>query len=196
MANTDETPKKAEKASRIQRLFRHEGSDELTSRATNETTHVIFKVVKSGEEIIFPLSDLFSGKLPPPCVGRAAAAFGVNTSAGNMLTGVEDTEDPEEIADAIKQRLAAFSAGRWSAERAGGGGRPRLVWLALIAFRQERGQPTDDNSMAKFHAMLDDGEQVKKWMANANFLSHYLRIQAERQAKKAVVASSDADLLA
>ena len=197
MAMTDEAPEKATRPAKVNRLFRHQGSDELTSRATNETTHVIFRVVKSGQEIVFDLAQLFPGKkLPEPCVARAAAAFGVNTAAGNMLTGLEDVEkeDPEAVAEAIEHRLATFADGRWSAEREGGGGRPKLIWIALLAFRQEKGQPVDEASMAKFKAKVDDKEAVKSWMANAGFQKHYLRIQAERQASK-VSAAKDSDLL-
>ena len=197
MAMTDEAPEKSKRPARVNRLFRHEGSDELTSRATPETTHVIFKVVGNEKAIEFPLAQMFPGqKLPPPCVARAAAAFGVNTAAGNMLTGLEDADkdDPEAVAEAIEHRLATFADGRWSAEREGGGGRPKLIWLALLAFRQEKGQPVDEASMAKFKAKVDDKEAVKSWMANAGFQKHYLRIQAERQASK-VSAAKDSDLL-
>ncbi len=214
MAMDSETPDKQKKTARINRRFRHEGSDELTSRATNETTHVVFEVVNhpntkpwvfdvkeaaadgpSHGVIEFPLSLVFGGKLPPPCVARAAASFGINTSAGNMLTGVNNPDDPEEVAEAIEQRLSSFAEGRWSAERAGGGGRPKLIWLALIRMRQNLGAPVDDNAMAKFKPMLDDKEKVKEWMANAKFQAALASIQAERAAGQ-VSAAKDSDLLA
>lgn len=197
MASTDETPTKGTKTARLQRTFRNEGSDELTSRATPETTHVVFKVLGNGQVIEFDLRDVFGGTLPPPCVARAAAAFGINTSAGNMLTGVENPDDPEEVAEAIEHRLESFKAGRWSAEREGGGGRPKLIWLALLAFRAEQGAPTDDAAMAKFKPMLDEKEKVKSWMANEKFMRHYLRIKEERAARSSkapVKAASDSEL--
>ena len=70
------------------------------------------------------LAEMFGGKLPPASIGRAAAAFGLNTSIGNAANtatghdGEAASTTLEDIQDAVQKRIKSLSEGKWSAERA------------------------------------------------------------------------------
>jgi hypothetical protein len=193
----DETQTEGKDRSLV-RLFVHD-SDPTNPRprADLDVTAVIFQYADNQHSRI-ELSSVFPEGMPPPCVGRAAAAFGINTSAGNAgnTLSKEDKTDPGKIREAVEARLEIFEAGKWSQERQGGGERPSDLLNALIAFRQRNGQPVDDASLQKFKDRFDDKDAVKAWKADPDFLAVLLEIQSARRLAAAQAAGKKSDLLA
>lgn len=98
---------------KAQRLFRAaDGS--LEPRVMQDVTAVVFKFPKTDEELVMELSGLSEGIL------RAAAAFGINTSVGNVLGALKD---PREYLDAAAARWETLTGGSWSEGRESG---PRI----------------------------------------------------------------------
>lgn len=182
----------------ITRLFRNEGSDEPTSRATESTTHILFRFA-DGEETEFDLAKAFGGSLPPKGVGRAAAAFGISTSAGNAgntAAHQKDTDDPEVAREAVEARLETLvppdgSPGEWSAGPAEGGPRTSLLLEAVIAYRIANGRPVDDAAMKPILAQLHNPDKDAA-KAYAKKLGEVPQVEAELQKIKAKRAADRA----
>lgn len=186
MADTNTTPSKRE--ARIQRFFLNEGSDEPTGRAQENTHTIGFKFVKNDEEIRFELAKVFGGSLPPPSVGRAAAAFGVSTSAGNAGNTAASTagsDDPEVAMEAVNKRLEQLESGEWSAERDDGTPRTSLLMEAFIAWRIDNKAPVDEAAMAPHREKFKDKEHVSKIMAHPQIRAKLEAMKAERAVKRA-----------
>lgn len=176
---------------KVQRWFLTESSNEPVSRATNDVTIVGFSFA-DGSQSQIDLKDVFGGSYPPVGVGRAAAAFGINTSAGNAANTAEE-KTPAGLKDAVDARLETFLEGRWSAERAEGGPRASLFFDALLKFRQERGADVSEAKMAELRAKYAEPAAKKDVMAIGDFKKVYLALQYERQmaaAEKAGEASA------
>lgn len=179
----------------LTRLFEHESEPKVRPRADLDVTAVIFNY-EDGKNTRFELADIFPGGLPKPCVARAAAAFGVNTSAGNAGNTL-DSDAPDDIRDAVEGRLELFSAGKWSQERQGGGPRTSILLEALVAYRKGHNMPIDEASLQKFRDRFDDKDAVKSWMADPDFAKVYYQIQAEKRIANAESkGKAAADLLA
>lgn len=193
MAN--DTPEAAGKREvKVQRWFLTESNpSERVPRATNDVTIVGFTFA-DGTESQIDLKDIFGGSYPPVSVGRAAAAFGINTSAGNAANTAEE-KTPAGLKDAVDARLETFHEGRWSAERAEGGPRSSLFFDALLAYRQQNGADVSEAKMAALRATFADPEQRKAAMANGAFKKVYLQIQHERAMAAADKASGDTGAL-
>lgn len=191
--NKGDSSKKRERS--IQRTFKNAEGPE-TSRAQLDTTHVVF-TFNDGRKIEVDMAPYFGGSLPEPCVGRAAAAFGLSTSGGNAGNTVDD-DTPEGIRDAVEKRVEVWNDGDWATGRDDGPG-TSLMLEALRAFRTEKGAPTDDATMLKFKEQFKtDKVTVKKFMGHPGFAAHYNRIQLERRQARAASeggVATDADLL-
>ena len=169
----------------IDRLFVNEDGS-VVSRATINVAHVAFKYADE-KETRFDLAKIFGGKLPPPCVGRAAAAFGISTSAGNAgntAAAADESDDPAIVREAVEERLEVFvpedgSAGEWSGERAPGGPRTSYLLEAWTTYRQEMKAPVDDARIAKFHEDRKDRTKVNDWMKVPRFREIYEGIRAK-----------------
>lgn len=181
---------------KVQRWYLTESSPtEPVSRATNDVTIVGFSYA-DGSESRIDLKDVFGGSYPPVGVGRAAAAFGINTSAGNAANTAEE-KSPAGLKDAVDARLETFLEGRWSAERAEGGPRASLFFDAMYKFRQERGADVSDAKMAEIRIKFAEPAAKKEAMLNTDFKKVFLALQYERQlaAAEKGEASASANLL-
>ena len=192
MAETQKRPRS------ITRLFLNEDGV-VTARAREDTVTVIFKY-QDEKETRFDLAKIFGGKLPQAGVGRAAAAFGISTSAGNAgntAAAASETDDPDVVREAVEDRLEVFSPedgspGEWSAEREAGGPRTSILLEALVAFRKERGAESPADKIAAFREKFKDKDYTKKQMASAAFRAHYERIKAEKAQARAAKAAQEA----
>ena len=180
----DETAKPTKERS-IYRLFKDD-KGEIGSRATANTVAIIFKY-PDGESDTFNLADAFGGTLPPPGVGRAAAAFGISTSAGNA--GNTTKGDTRE---AVQDRLEVFESGNWSTE-AGGGPRLGVFFEALTEFRRANNADVSEDRMNQIRKDLaDDPEKQKNWMKHDGFKAVYAQIVARKAAERAAKLQSAA----
>jgi hypothetical protein len=187
----EETASKREK--HLTRLFEHESEPKVRGRAHLDVVAVIFQYEDQKQSRI-DLASLFPQGLPPPCVGRAAAAFGVNTSAGNAGNTL-DSKLAEDIRIAVENRLELFEMGKWSQERQGGGAGPKLLLDTLVEFRKAHNQPVDEASLQKFVDAFDDKDRVKVWMGDPEFLAIYVRLQTERRLARAQAKPTQASEL-
>lgn len=192
MAN--DTPD-SDKKTRIQRWYLHESNPaERTARAGLDVTTVGFTFA-DGTESSVELAKLFGGTLPAPSVGRAAAAFGINTSAGNAANTAGKGATIEETItlakEAIEARLETFGEGRWTTERAEGGPRPSLFFDALRKFRADRGADVSDARMAQLRLDYAEPEKRNAYLSIPEFKTVYLQLQHERQMEKAAKAAAD-----
>lgn len=183
----------------ISRIFVNDEGDP-TSRAQLDTNTVILKTMKDGKELRCNLADIFGGKLPAPCVGRAAAAFGVSTSLGNAGNseiaaaareahgGAEDAEtrraaldavNPEVGMSAMADRWASLQAGEWSAEREIGPSTSLLV-EAVAAYRKAHGKDTTDADRERYRTLFKDKEEVKNHLKVAAFREIYEKMKMDR----------------
>lgn len=187
----------------VLRLFVNDDGS-VTPRAQNDTNTVVLKYANEQESRL-PLAKVFAGGLPQPCVGRAAAAFGIATSAGNAGTTAAhqaETDDPEIVREAVEERLDTFapsdgSPGEWSTEREAGAPRTSMLLEAAVAFRQaETGKSADEAWVTSTRAKLADKDYVKKLMSSEKFRPHFERIKLAKQqarAAKAEEAAKSAD---
>src|SRR5689334_22017970 len=138
----------------ITRTFIADDGEE-TSRATNDCKAVKLAYT-DGTSHTLELAEVFGGSLPPPCVGRAACAFGLSTSlgnAGNTASYQKAKEldggdvDPSVIWEAVDERLKTLKSGEWAEQREGVGPSPTLMVEAFKVFRTEVvGKPVVDAS--------------------------------------------------
>jgi len=179
---------------KVQRWFLTESNPtERVPRATNDVTIVGFTFA-DGTESQIDLKDVFGGSYPPVSVGRAAAAFGINTSAGNAANTAEE-KTPAGLKDAVDARLETFGEGRWSAERAEGGPRSSLFFDALLEYRRQNGADISEAKMAALRTTFADAEQRKAALANGAFKKVYLTMQHERAIAQAEKSGGDAGAL-
>jgi len=190
----------------IFRLFRDEDG-KIGSRATENVVAIGFKYADD-EESWIDLAKVFGGNLPPPSVGRAAAALGVSTSAGNAGGSVAKAagHNPEVIREAVEKRLETFvpedgSPGEWSAERDSGGPRTSVLLEALKAYRQQHNADTSDAKMAELREKLKDEEWRKKYLSHQDFQAVLLKVkrvkaeQREAEAAKKATGEKSTELL-
>ena len=184
------------KTSRLVRSFRSEGSADLTPRVTMNVTHVHFETPANGKSVEASLAEFFGGQLPPPGIGRAAAAYGLNTTIGNALGNLEGDElnDPDEIMEAIRDRIETLKKGQWASDRVGGG-RPSIVKMAFFDWRKSKGVKDSDEKIASLTAQwFEDETNFKKLQANPEFAVYLAQFKASR--KKPEAGAAAADLLA
>jgi hypothetical protein len=168
----------------IVRLFKNASSEELAGRAGLDCEAVIFKFPDDTEEEV-DLAEFFGGHLPPPCVGRAAAAFGLNTSIGNAGNTAKEEDgskaSPETQIEAVKTRIEVLRQGKWASDAIGGGARPSLLLAAIKEYREANKAPTDDEKMAEIRQKLrDDEELAKQWSKLPPIVAILDRMRAER----------------
>lgn len=180
---------------KVQRWFLTESNPtERVPRATNDVTIVGFTYA-DGTESQCDLKDVFGGTYPPVSVGRAAAAFGINTSAGNAANTAEE-KTPAGLKEAVDARLETFTQdGRWSAERAEGGPRSSRFFDALLEYRRQNGADVSEAKMAALRATYADPEQRKAAMGNGPFKKVYLQLQHERAMAAADKTGADTGAL-
>lgn len=177
----------------LTRLFLHDDGS-TTPRSKNDVNTVIFKF-EDETEVRFPLAPIFGGTLPAPGVGRAAAAFGINTSAGNTIGTLDKDEDgnvhPDDVKVAVEDRLATFTAGRWSEESAAGGPGTSLRLETMIKFRKDvNGKDADDAWKTAMRAKLEDDKEFwKNLMGDPAFRTVHEALKAERAASRAKAAA-------
>lgn len=159
MASVTNTPK----ARTLNRLYRLRGATEPTKKLTQEVETVVIETISGGHRITMDLADLFPDGLPPPCMGLAAAAFGLQTVIGNEIAGADKT-DPQALADEMESRWEEIKSGTWSEGRSG----PRIndVLDAWAADARERGMPVTDASIARMRERLLSGEVSPKDLLN------------------------------
>jgi len=185
----------------LTRLFVHDGDPTPRPRAGLDVNMIVFKYGDDSETRV-PLAPFFGGTLPAPSVGRAAAAFGINTSAGNTVgtldrerdaSGKLEEPDPADVKAAVEDRLETFNAGRWAAEEGAGGPGVGTRLLSLIAFREASGKTADEAWKAKMRERLEEDKDFwKSLTANDAFMSVHAKLVAERAAAKAKAAASKA----
>jgi len=185
----------------LTRLFIHESDKTPRPRAGLDVTDIVFKYADDHETRV-PLAQYFGGTLPAPGVGRAAAAFGINTSAGNTIGTLERERDasgklaepdPADVKAAVEDRLETFTAGRWAAEEGAGGPGVGTRLLSLIAYREKSGKTADETWKAKMRERLEEDKDFwKSLVANDAFRAVHEGLVAERAAAKAKSAASKA----
>ena len=177
----------AKRESKVQRIFISEDG-EAHARATLDTTQVVFKYA-DGNETRFDLSTVFpGGALPAPCVGRAAAAFGINTSAGNLAGPLSSAD---EIREAVEGRLEDFASGAWTTARESGN-RPSDLLEAWIVFRTQNGSPVTDNWRAGASEKLKDEDFREQVIKEPQIAAALAKIKADRAAVRAAAAAQAA----
>ena len=187
-------------AREFQRRFVHESSPaEEKARAETDVTKIVFTFVEDGDVRTLDLAEMFGGKLPPPGVGRAAAAFGFNTAIGNACntaTGEDGKSTSATLSDmkeAVDRRLELFADGKWSAERAEFGPRTSLMMEAILAYRTQKGLDVSEGRMAKFKAALESDDSARKrFLKDDDFRAVYEEVRAEKQLAAAQAAKEAA----
>ncbi len=183
------------KISRITRRFKSESDPEgKSARTSNDVTHIIFTTA-NGKVLEIDLKTMFGGSLPPVSVGRAAAGAGVSNAVGGAgLADDVNTDDPDEVMEAMVERNKALSAGRWTAEHRGGG-RPSLVWLAFVEWRKSKGNNDNEAKLAALRAQwFENEDNFKAMQKNAEFAVYLANYKAKNA--KPSAGSATADLLA
>lgn len=196
MAATDSKRKRS-----ITRLFVNDDGS-TSGRATEGTHTVVFKYADDSETR-FDLKRI-GLDVSKPSVARAAAAFGISTSAGNAgntAAAAEETDDPEFIRSEVEDRLDTIapndgSQGVWAAERVAGAPRTGLLLEACIAFRKQfANKDADPEWIAAQREKLQDKDTVKSLQADARFkgILEGIKLQkAQERASKAADAASGA----
>jgi hypothetical protein len=206
MAETDKT----RNTGQLRRVFVNDEGDP-TPRATNSTHTVVFKY-KDNSETRFDLRQI-GVDCSKPSVARAAAAFGVSTSAGNAANTAaanaskqgefeeDSTEHIEFLREEVEDRLADFlgkdgKPGIWSAERVAGAPRTCILLEAAIAYRTTvQKAEADATWLARTRERLQDKDHVKKLQSNAEFRAILDNLKLEKQkanaAKSAAAAKGD-----
>ena len=192
MADTHQTEQ--DESPVIQRIFHH-ADGEQSGRARKDTVAITFKC-QNGATGTVDMAKVFGGTLPPPSVGRAAAAFGVSTTIGNAgntagaddkkARGLkrEDDPDPEIVFNALMSRLEKVvppdgTEGEWTTARETGP-RTSLMLEAIVAYRTAKGRPVNDEVLAKYRASLRDIDYVKRTMADPDFRVIYEKMRVEK----------------
>jgi hypothetical protein len=165
------------------RTFKKE-SGEYTSRVSTESIGFKIELIESGHIVEYALRD-FSDE-----VIKAAALFGIVTSVTNAFGAIKD---PDEMAEAMDNRLEALINGEWTSERETG---PRTsdILEAYIAFRAKHGKDTTQANQDKFLANLKDGSTTLKDLlaSEAGLAAEYAAIKAKRIIERADKAAAKA----
>jgi hypothetical protein len=142
---------------KLNRLYKFRDG-KIDKGASDQVTGVVIEVKDGGHRVETDLADLFPAGLPDPCMGLAAAAFGLQTVLGNEIAGKD--LPGEELARLMSERRDSILDGEWSEGRTG----PRLKFVldAWSADAKERGQPVTDESIGKVKAKLLAGEWTSK----------------------------------
>ncbi len=180
----------SKKTPRLVRSFRSEGSEDLTPRVTETVIAINFVTPANGKSIEVPLSSF------PPGIQKAAMAYGLNATIGNAMGNLESEEldDPDEILEAVQERIKSLQAGKWAGERTGGG-RPSIVWMAFTDWRKSNGVKDTEEKLAALRTQwFDDDANFKKLQANPEFSVYLAQFKASR--KKPEAGAVSADLLA
>jgi len=202
--------KKPTKARSIVRSFISEAGEE-TPRATNDAKAVVLTFANK-YKIQYDLVDAFAGTLPAPSVGRAAAAFGLSTSLGNAgnTAGAENAPvvgtdedgrpikgeaDPNDIIEAVEERLARLKEGTWAAEREGAGPPTTIMVEAFVEYRKAKGLSFDEPRIERFREDIKDKGTREQFMADADYRRVYEGIRSAKAIARAtqVAASGLAD---
>lgn len=190
----DSAPELTSKKRSVQRWYLHDSNmEERVPRAGLDVNTVGFTFEDGSDEQI-PLAEVFGGNLPPPCVGRAAAAFGINTSAGNAANTATD-KSSEGARNAVGARLDTFREGRWSTERAEGGPRSSLFFEALIEFRRSKGADVSEAKIAELRQKYSDPQARQDAMATGEFKKFYLELQMQKRLAGVETGSGNAATL-
>ena len=183
----------------IKRLFIHDSDPTPAPRVGLDVNALVFSFRDgTGEEverITFNFAQVFGGTLPPPGVGRAAAAFGINTSAGNAGNTVKGEGDAAAtLADrieAVKARLETFSEGRWESERPSATGPRTTLVLEAIKLALERAGKTADLEKIETSLKADPNLKVQ-YLGNAAIRLAYEDIRDKRRAEMRKKLEADA----
>ena len=190
---------KAKKSRSIKRSFISD-SGETSPRATNDTKTVVL-TYENEQSHSLDLAQVFGGSLPGPCVGRAAAAFGLSTSLGNAgntaayakakETGEE--ADPDTIWEAVNDRLENILRGEWAEEREGAGPPTTLLIETFKVFRQQvvgkpvvdaQGNVTDQARIDDFKKAIADKATRDGYLKDPEFGSLYEKLKYERAVER------------
>ncbi len=175
------------KTSRLVRSYKSVGSDTHTPRVT-ETVESIHFAVADGAKSVDAVINSF-----PAGIQRAAMAYGLNATIGNALGNLDEKQldDPDQVLDAIRERIQSLQAGKWAGERTGGG-RPSIVWMAFQAWRSSKGVKDTPEKLEALHKnWFEDEGNFKKLQANPEFAKFLVDFKASRKAPAATVASAD-----
>lgn len=168
------------------RLFR--GADgSLEPRVMQDVTAVVFKFPHTGEELVMDLDALQPGIL------KAAAAFGINTSVGNVLGSVKDKH---QFHDACTARWETLTGGAWSEGRESG---PRIGHLmeAIRRVKKARDGAEPDQAWldAKRAQLTAPDFDRKVYLNNSAIKSEIDQIRIEElQARVAEAKKAGADV--
>lgn len=150
---------------------------EYTPRVSTDSLGFKIELVETGHTVEHKLADFSTEVL------NAAALFGLVTSVTNTFGGLKD---PNEMAEAMGDRLAALLEGEWSSERETG---PRTsdILDAYIAFRAKHGKDTSEDNKEKFlNSLKSKATTVKDLLASETGLAaEYYAIKARRVAERA-----------
>lgn len=182
----------------ITRLFIND--DGSTSGRATETTHTVVFKYADDSETRFDLRKI-GVDTSKPSVARAAAAFGVSTSAGNAgntAAAAEGTDDPEFIRGEVEDRLDTIapndgSPGVWAAEREAGAPRTGLLLEACIAFRkQHSNKDADPQWLADTRTKLQDKDFVKNLQGDGRFKAILEQLKLKKAEERAAKAAASA----
>lgn len=179
MANTDTSTS----SRHLKRLYRNRGDAEATKDLGPDVQYVIIETINGGHRIEADMALIFpEGHFPPPCMGLAATAFGLNTVLGNAVAG-KDKDDPRAVADLIRARWDSIRDGEWSEGRQGPQLKDALAAWAMDAVN--RGKTVTPDSIAKMRAKIVSGEAtVKGLLDNPNIQVCYQQVLLRKQQER------------
>jgi hypothetical protein len=179
---------RSEKA-KLNRLYKTRDG-EVTQKLDENVTGVLWETIKGGLRVEIDLEPLFPNGLPEPCVGLAAAAFGLNTSVGNV---VGPMSDPVEMAKAMQARVDVIMDGEWRGGRETGP-RTKYVLEAWAEYFSGQGYTVTEAATEKMRAKIVGGEtSTKELLDDPAIRAIYDRKEAERAiaASKASAAKAE-----
>ena len=170
----------AEKTTRTLRRLYQNRDGEVTKRLSDQVAATILETVNGGHRVEAHLAKLFpEGKLPDPCMGLAAAAFGMNTVLGNEIAGKEK-DDPAALAGMIQDRWETIVEGEWSEGR--GGPRSKDILDAWKRDAEDRGKTVTEAAIEKMRQRLLTGEVNSKDLLNVPSINAWHeKIKTDRQ---------------
>lgn len=125
----------------------------------------------------------------PEAVLRSATWHGLAQKMGDEYSGAKSPDEAEEAFLNVRERLMA---GDWVTERQAAGPRISLVLEAVMTAYQEAGKPLDAAAIEERREGLKDAAVRKAALEHPAINAVYLRLQAERAAKKAAFAAAKA----
>lgn len=164
----------------LKRLYRNRDG-EITKQLSENVEQVLIETIVGGHRVEADMRKLFV-TFPEPCMGLAAAAFGLNTVLGNAVAGKEK-DNPAAVSELIASRWESILDGEWSEGRQG----PTMnaVLDAWAEDATNRGHVVTAESRAKMKAkILAGGVTTKDLLDNPAIQVCYQQAIVRKQQQK------------